>query len=222
MADNTRDPLLQEIDDELRHDRFAKLWQRYGNWLIGAALLIVVAVAGHQGWKSYQKSQSELASIRYADAIKLATASNVASAEKAFADIVASAPSGYAMLARFREAALAAQQGDTARAADLYRRLAADGTLDQAYRDLALLLAVFAAADSAEPKALRAEIAGLGLPNSPWRFLARELSALLDLRAGERESAREELRRLAEDPTAPATIRARAAEIASQLGKKTG
>lgn len=222
MADNTTDPLLKEIDEELRHERFAKLWRAYGNWMIGAVLAVVVAVAGHQGWKTYQASRNEQAAARYADAVKLAAESNAQGAEKAFAEIAASAPSGYAMLARFREAALAAKQGDAARAADLYRRLAADGTLDRAYRDLASLLAAFAVADSAEPKALRAEIAGLSQPDSPWRFLARELSALLSLRAGERETARDEFRRLAEDPAAPATVKARAAEIASQLGKKAG
>ena len=54
VADNTADPLLKEIDEELRHERFAKLWQRFGNWVIGVALAVVVVVAGHQGWKSYQ------------------------------------------------------------------------------------------------------------------------------------------------------------------------
>jgi hypothetical protein len=222
VADNTADPLLKEIDEELRHERFAKLWRLYGNWLIGAALAIVVVVAGHQGWKNYQRSQSERTSALFADAIKLAAGNNAASAEKAFAEIAASAPAGSAMLARFREAALAARQGDGARAAEIYRRLGADGTLDRAYRELASLLAALAVADSAEPKALRAEIAGLAAPDSPWRFLARELSALLSLRAGDKETAREELRRLAEDPAAPATVKARAAEIASQLGKTAG
>lgn len=222
MADNTADPILQEIDDELRHERFAKLWRLYGNWLIGAAILIVGIVAGHQGWKSYQKSETERAAAQYAAAVKLAAENNAASAEKAFAEIAASAPASYAMLARFHEAALAAKQGNAARAAELYRRIGADGALDQVYRDLASLLAAFAVADSAEPKALRQEIARLAVPDSPWRFLARELSALLSLRAGERDIARDELRRIAEDPATPATLKARAAEIVAQLGKKAG
>jgi hypothetical protein len=222
VADNTTDPLLKEIDDELRDERIAKLWQRYGNWLIGAAFIVVAVVAGHQGWKSYQHSQRERASLGYAAAARLAADTNAAGADKAFAEIAARAPAGYAMLARFREAALAAQQGDGARAAELYRRLAADGALDKAYRDLAWLLAAFAVADSAEPKALRQDIARLAQPDSPWRFLARELSALLTLRTGERDAAREEFARLAEDTTAPAALKARAAEIAAQLGKTKG
>lgn len=222
MADDTADPLLKEIDEELRHERLAKLWRRFGNWIIGAAVAVVVVVAGHQGWKSYQTSQREQAFVRYAAAVRLAAENNSAAAEKAFAELAPAAPAGYAMLARFREAALAAKQGDPARAASLYRRLAADGGLDNSYRDLALLLAAFAVADSAEPAALRAEIARLAAADSPWRYLARELSALLTLRAGDREGAREELRRLAEDAAAPAALKARAAEIAAALGKKEG
>jgi hypothetical protein len=220
VADNTSDPLLKEIDEELRHERLAKLWQRFGNWVIGAAVALVVVVAGHQGWKSHQASQRAEASARYAAAVQLAALNNAAEAEKAFALLAPAAPAGYAMLARFREAALAARQGDQPRAAALYRRLAADGALDNSYRELALLQAAYAAADLAEPQALRAEIARLGQADSPWRHLARELSALLTLRAGEREAAREEFRRLAEDAAAPQALKARAAEIVTALGKK--
>jgi hypothetical protein len=222
VADDTADPLLKEIDEELRHERLAKLWQRFGNWIIGAAVAVVAVVAGHQGWKSYQASQREQAFVRYAAAARLAAENNSAAAEKAFAELAASAPAGYAMLARFREAALAAKQGDAARAASLYRRLAADGGLDPSYRELALLLAAFAVADSAEPAALRAEIAGLAAADSPWRHVVREFSALLTLRAGDRDAAREEFRRLAEDAAAPAALKARAAEIVAALGKKEG
>ena len=220
MADNTADPLLKEIDEELRHERLAKLWQRFGNWVIGVAIAVVVIVAGHQAWKNYQASQREQASARYTAAVRLAAQNNAAEAEKAFVQLAPAAPAGYAMLARFREAALALQQGEQPRAASLYRRLAADGALDNSYRELALLQAAFAVADSAEPQALRQEIAGLAATDSPWRHLARELSALLSLRAGDREAAREQFRRLAEDAAAPAPLKARAAEIAAALGKK--
>ena len=222
MADNTDDLLLKEIDEDLRHERLAKLWQRFGNWVIGAALAVVVIVAGHQGWKSYELSKHEAAAAGYAAAVRMAAQNNALEAEKAFAELAPSAPAGYAMLARFREAALALQQGDPARAASLYRRIAADGGLERPYRELALLQAAFALADSAEPQALRQEIAPLAQTDSPWRHLAREIGALLSLRAGDRDGAREEFRRLAEDAAAPPALKARAAEIAAGLGKKEG
>ena len=68
----------------------------------------------------------------------------------------------------------------------------------------------------------RQEIARLTTDASPWRHLARELAALLALRAGERDGARDEFRRLAQDATAPAPLKARAAEMAAALDKKQG
>ncbi len=218
----TPDPLLQEIDEDLRRERMAKLWKRHGNAVIGVALAVVVAVAGHQGWKSYDLSRRQDASARYAEAARTAARTNAAEAEKAFAALAQNAPAGYALLARFREAALAAQQGDGSRAASLYRRLAADGGIDAPFRDLALMLAALTEADRAEPKALRQEIGRLMADSSPWRHLARELAALLSLKAGEVGGARDEFRRLAEDATAPVTLKTRAAEMAAALGKKQG
>lgn len=216
------DPLFQEIDEDLRHERMVKLWKRYGNAVIGVTLAIVVAVAGHQGWKSHNLSKRQDASSRYAEAARIAAQKNAAEAEKSFAALAQNAPAGYAMLARFREAALAVQQGDGPRAAKLYRQLAADGGLEAPFRDLALMQAALIDADRAEPKALRQEIARLTVDANPWRHLARELAALLSLKAGERDGAREEFRRLAEDATAPATLKTRAAEMTAALGKKQG
>jgi len=218
VADNT-DPLLKEIDEELRHERMAELWRRYGNYLIGAALLVVVAVAGHQGWKSYDASRRQEASRQYAEAARIAAAQD---AEKAFAQMTQTAPKGYALIARFREANLAAQQGDGARAATLYRKLATDGGVESPYRDLALLLAVLNDADRAEPRALRQEIGRLTTDASPWRYVARELAALLLLRAGEDKNAGEEFRRLADDAGTPAGVKTRARDMAAAIGKRQG
>ncbi len=218
----TPDPLLQEIDEDLRHERMVKLWKRYGNAVIGVALAVIVVVAGHQGWRNYDLSRRQDASLRYAEAARLAVQNNAGEAEKAFIALARNAPSGYAMLARFREAALAAQQNDGPRAAMLYRRLAADGGLETPFRDLALMLTALAEADRAEPKALRQEIGRLMADASPWRHLARELAAVLSLKAGEVDGARDEFRRIAEDATAPVALKTRAAEMAAALGKKQG
>ena len=37
--------IFQEVDEEVRREQFKKLWQRYGNYIIAACILIVVAAA---------------------------------------------------------------------------------------------------------------------------------------------------------------------------------
>ncbi|MCH7664263.1 MAG: hypothetical protein IH859_10405 [Chloroflexi bacterium] len=45
MADQTQDSFLREIEEELRQERYAKLWKKYGNYLIAAALAFVLLSA---------------------------------------------------------------------------------------------------------------------------------------------------------------------------------
>ncbi|MDH5773115.1 MAG: tetratricopeptide repeat protein, partial [Rhodospirillaceae bacterium] len=56
MADHSEDALMREINEELREEQMHKLWKRYGGFIIGIALSVVVVVAGYQGWKTYTTS----------------------------------------------------------------------------------------------------------------------------------------------------------------------
>ena len=54
---------------------------------------------------------------------------------------------------------------------------------------------------------------------SPWRFSAREMSAVLAARAGDKDKARTLFQQLADDSQAPAGVRSRAADLATLYGK---
>jgi len=53
---------------------------------------------------------------------------------------------------------------------------------------------------------------------SPWRYSAKELSALLAQKSGNKDKARKLFQEIADDATAPSGIRARAAELTAILG----
>jgi len=65
--------------------------------------------------------------------------------------------------------------------------------------------------------ALTARLGPLLAADSPWRFSARELSALIALRKGDTEQARASYTALADDPKTPSGARARAAEMLRAL-----
>lgn len=50
------DTLIREVDEDLRRDRLARLWKKYGSLLVGGVILLVLVVAGTEGWRSYQRS----------------------------------------------------------------------------------------------------------------------------------------------------------------------
>ena len=46
--------IFREIDEELRHDKAAELWKKYGNYVAAAAVLIVIVVAGLSWWQQHE------------------------------------------------------------------------------------------------------------------------------------------------------------------------
>lgn len=216
--DTSDDVLLREVDEELKKERYAELWKSYGNYVIGAAVAVVLAVGGAQGWKVYQKDQREAEGERFAQAEALAVAGRPEEAGIAFAALAEDAGAGYATLARLRAAALRAKAGDADGAIAIYDGLAADTAVGDAYRDLALLLSVTHQLDSGDPTALLPLLEPLTAEDNPWHYSALELTALLAERAGDRARAREIFARLGDDPEAPAGLRARAREMLAYLG----
>jgi hypothetical protein len=205
--------IFQEIDEELRRENFAKLWQRYGSYLIGLAVVVVLATGAAAGWRQYQQSQRQAEGARYTLALDLARQGKDKDAVEVFGELARQAGSGRAMLARFEGAALKARAGDVKEAVAQYEALAADGSADPIYRDLATLLAAQYELKDGDPQAIIDRLAPLTAPQSPWHPSALELTALAQLKAGNKDGALAIYQRLADDPTAPRGIRARAGEI---------
>jgi hypothetical protein len=210
--------IFREIDEELRRDNFAKLWERYGAWLIGFAVLLVLATAGIVGWREYQARQLRAEGVRYAAAVDLARGGQDDKAALAFAAIARDGSGGHALLARFEEAALKSRTGDAGGAAAIYDAVASDNAIDPVYRDLATVLSALESLPSAEPKAVIDRMAPLTQAGKPWRASALEVTALADLKAGDKAAAAQAYKSIADDLSAPQGIRARAAEMVAALG----
>ena len=216
--DAEQDNLFKEIDEDLRQERFAKLWKRYGNYIIGIAVIIVVAVGGIQFWRSWDLKQRTAEGAKFTAALRAADKNQLQQAVDGMAALAKSGETGYGLLARFDEAALLAKNGNAKAAVETYLKIASDTKVDEIYRDLARLLATLYEADSGDPAMLIARLAPLTEGSNPWRHSARELTALLNKRAGNTEQALKLYRDLADDPSAPAGVRARAAEMAAIVG----
>ncbi len=219
MAEQPQDNLLREIDEELRQEQYAKLWKKYGTYIIAVAAVIVLSVAGYQGWRTYDTSSRMEYGERFAAAQKLAATEKNDEARQAFAELATDANAGYSLLARFQEAALETRQGDTGGAGVGFRALADDDGLPAVYRDLALIIEALNSLDSADPADLKRRLAPLAADDNPWRHLALELTATLDFRTGQVDEARKTLTRLSEDATTPQGVRLRASEVLAALGK---
>jgi len=208
--------IFREIEEELRRDNLRKLWSRYGRYVIAAAVLVLVVAGAIVAWRDHQLSERRAQSTRYASAFALARDGKETDAVKVF-EAIAKEGGGYALLASFEEAAWLAKLGDRKAAIVIYDRLAAASELDPSFRDLAVLLSVMQGMPESDPRQTIARLAPLTASDNSWRSTALELTALARFNSGDKSGALDLYKSLSDDPTAPAGVRARAAEMAAAL-----
>lgn len=211
--------LFREVDEEVRQEQFKKLWARFGNAVIGLCVLVIVAVAGYQGWRYWQNKQSNEAGDAFFAAAELDSAGKTDEALKQFATI---SKTGFAELARLREAAALGQQGKTADALKLYDAVAADATVDGSLRDLARIRAAALLANTASLAELETRLKPFDVDGNPWRNIAREITAATAFRLKDYATADRVVQEILGDPTAAANLRQRAQMMATILQPMVG
>ena len=205
--------IFREVDEDVRRERLVEFGKRYGSWIAAALIALVLGTAGWVAWGNWKQAQRAERTEQLAAALDLAQAENDKAAIEAL-NKLEGRDTGPAMLARFYEAGLKAENKDLAGAVAIYNQLAASD-IPPAYRELAALLSVLHQMDSAEPGPLIERLAPLTAANNPWRHTARERTAVLLGRQGNKEAARKMLDELAEDEAAPAAVRGRARELSA-------
>lgn len=208
--------VFREVDEELRRDRLLALWKRFGAYLIGAAVALVLVVAGRAFWTDYVDDKRQAESSAYDEA--LATFQTDAEAGRsALSAIAGGGNDGYAALARFRLAAELQRSGQAEAAVLQYKALSADGSLNGRLRGLAGLMMASLYIDQAREVEAREVLISLVADNPAWRASATEFLGFLDFRSGNLEEARSVFVSLSVDQAAPQAMRDRAREMLSLL-----
>ena len=204
--------IFREIDEELRRDNLQQLWARYGKYVIGLAVVAVLVTAGYMGWQEYRQRQREAEGVRFTAALDLARQGKTAEAADAFGAL-GQGSGGRAALARLEAAAAKVRVGDVDGAIAIYDGLAADGGTDAIFRDVATLLSARYGLDKGDAHAIITRLQPITNASNPWHGLALELTALAELKSGDKTKARADFDLLAKDNTVSQGVRQRATEM---------
>lgn len=209
---------LREVDEDYRRDQLVKLWRQFGPWVIGAAILTVVAVGATKYWDSHVASIRQENAQLYGDAISAAEASRTAEAHAIFNELQTGKAEGYAILARLNQARLEMTAGDVQAAVSAYDAIAGDENAPKELRDLATLLSTTAQLETLSSDAVQERLTLIAQPEQPWAALANEAMGMAFLRESRMDQAREIFSLLSIDPTIPQGVKARASNIMTLLG----
>ena len=216
--DPRNDAFLREVDDEYRRAQLEGYWARYGRVLAITVVVLLVALAAGLYWREDRARRAGATGERFNLALTRIDSGNVAAAAPVLADLAKTGTPGYRAAAQLEQAAIAVQGGDTAKGLAIYRGLAADTTLAKPFRDLATIKATRLEFDALPPAAVVARLKPFAVPGDPWFAIAGEMTAVADLKLGQRDRALPLLVAIVRDASAPPSIRNRAGQLAIGLG----
>lgn len=200
--------LFDEVSEDVRREQLKKLWDRYSILIIGAAFLIIAAVAGWRGYQYLEAKKAAAAGAAFDKAIELSEQGKHTEAEAAFNNLAATAPSGYRMLARLRAAADIASR-DPQAAVKVYDQIATDSSADALEQSLAKIRAASLLVDTAPYADMLKRLEPETAPGAAFRHTARELLALSAWHANDTTAARKWLDMIANDAETPPGLRSR-------------
>lgn len=201
--------IFHEIDEDLRRERFNRLWTRYGAYVIGLAVLIVLAVAGWRGYEWWKLQRDQAAGAKFEAALQLAADGKTAEAESAFQALEKDGTSGYRVLSRFRAATELAKT-DAAKAAAEYDSLAKDPSISPLMQNVAQVRAALLLVDTAPLADVEGRMKPLDTPEGAFRHSAREIIGLAQYKAGDFKAATDTFSAILNDGQTPPGLRRRA------------
>jgi hypothetical protein len=189
---------FRELEEEIREERLTILWRKYGHYIIGLALAIVIGTASYSLWTYVRHKNRVQAHISFSRAVDLVTEGKKEEALQAF-QVLAQAGGGCGKLAQLYEASLVLQPEA------LYTKISQENAKDPGLGNLPKLLK--AARALGKPEAMAA-LEPLTAPHNAWAPLSLELLALASLQEGdEAKAARDYLRALQESSTPSEQVR---------------
>jgi hypothetical protein len=214
--------IFREVDEDLRHEQYKRLWDRFGTYVIGLAILIVVATAGWRLWEYWQDQAASATGDRFMAALEIAEGGKHDDAIKALEAIVADGSGEYPVLARFRAASERAAAGDAKAAVAGFDAIVSTPSVPALVRDMARLRAALLLVDTAPVADLETRIGQLAAVGNPWRHSAREVLGLAAWRTGDLETARKYYEEIAADQEKPADLQSRAQFMLALIKARLG
>lgn len=218
LTPQNNEAFLREVDEELRKEQAAALWRRWG---LAIAALVALGLAIFAGYLYWQHQQREAAG-REGEQLQLVwdnlAAGQTQKVAPQIAELTKSDSSGYRAVALFTQADLLLQKNDLKGAAAKFGAIAADQSLAEPFRQLALVRQTMAEYDTIKPDQVVARLRGVAVPENAYFGSAGELVALAYLKQGRRDLAGRLFGQIAQAEQVPPSIRQRAVQMAGVLG----
>ena len=209
------DSFLQEVSEELRRDRLYRNIRKYG-WI---AIVLVFIIVGAATYREYMKSQAEteaeLFGTSIIDALNQTDSSDRISKLQ---EIIAPGQNSKAIVAMLLSAEAIGNEPTTLEMNGL-KDVAESLSIDAHYRDLLNFKILLGSAEIMNLEERVKAYDTLSEPGNPYRLLAEEQMALIELELGNTDNAVKKISQILLDAELTSGLRNRATQMLIALGK---
>lgn len=172
---------LRELEEDIREEKILRLWHKYGNILIGFALILVVGTGAYVLWQHLKEKAQIKAHVAFSQAVTLLQQGKKEEALKRFQEL-GQEGGGYGKLAQLYEASLLPDPKE------LYEKISKENVADYGMSKLPKILEAARALQTSENLSF---LEPLAAPNNAWAPLSLELLALGNVKKGDSLKAAE-------------------------------
>jgi hypothetical protein len=204
--------LFEEVEEQLRSDRYRTLARKAAPWVIAVAAAALVATLAVWGWKQYNQQITDKASEQYTAALTAAAQGDQAKAGQLWTDLSKSQAKAYRTLALMQLGGVkfAGGKPEDVKAAVALFDQAASSAPDDILGDAARLKSAFAVLDTAPFAEVEGRLGPLMKDGHPYRVQAREALAFAKLMKGDTAGAKNDFVVISQSLDAPDGARQRA------------
>ena len=216
------DVFMREVDEEVRREQMMEFGRKYGAWIGFLVVLFLVVLGGSIYWRYHKQQVAGQQGEAFQAAIGNLGQGNVKAADAPLAKLATSHADGYRAMAQFTQADILLKNKDAKGAAAKFAAIANDGSLDQPFRDLALIRQTSLQYDDLKPQQVIDRLKPLAVKGNAWFGSAGEMVAIAYMRLNQRAQAGKLFSQIAQDQTVPDSLRQRAVQMAALLNGDTG
>jgi len=210
--------VFQEVDEELREEKYKRIWRKFRYYVIGGLILFILGIAANAFWKDYNLKEVNDRSERFFTAIEMAQEDkvNAITLLEEFANQEEKNSEYNVLIARFTEAAIRRAEKDYNGALVIYQSLE-DNNISNFYEDYAKLSSVEMLIALNNKKDAKLILDDLITNTSDLKYIAMEYLGYLEIDEGNYSKARTIFTNIADEASSSVNMKNRSREILSIL-----
>ncbi len=211
------DNFFREVSEDVQNDKLKKIWDTYGLHIIIAIIVILTIAVSFETLKAWKIKRNETWSDAYAYALNLQNQGKYDESMNVLGEISQKNKGIYRDLSEIQKSNILFEQGKNAEALALLEKIVNDESIDPKMRHITAVKLASYKLDTAPREEIEKLLAPLMNEESSWKNIAKEMLAMLEIREGNIEKAKEIYGEILNSPDLSDGLKLRVQDMLSAL-----